>query len=236
MNGPAVVARRVAEAERGRVAAVDHDHALEARRRHRAAATPGSSAIDVPAADDLHPPAVHDGLESLPGPFADVGAPGAAPDRPCRAASRIGAASGCLEYRSTLAASCRTCVESSRRSATTAIGQLRPPVGQRPRLVQDHRAAAIDLLEHGGVAHDDAALGGQRDGADDRHRDRDEQRAGRRHHEHGQEANGIAAPQPRGHGERHGNRRVDRRRADRPGGEASGRRCSDSRITRMIRA
>ena len=90
-----------------------------------------------------------------------------------------------------------------------ALGQRRLAVGQRARLVEDHRAAAIDLLEHGRVADDDAAPGGQRDRADDRHRDGDEQRTGRRHDEHRQEPDRIAAPQPRGHGDRHGERRVD---------------------------
>ena len=45
-----------------------------------------------------------------------------------------------------------------------------------------------------GIANDDAALGRERNGADDRDRNADQQRTRRRHDEHRQEANRLAAP------------------------------------------
>ena len=91
-----------------------------------------------------------------------------------------------------------------------AIGQRRCTVGERTGLVQDDRAAPIDLLEHGRVADDDATPRGEGNRADDRDRDRDEERTRCGDDEHRKEAKRVAAPEPGDRGETEGNRRVPR--------------------------
>ena len=90
------------------------------------------------------------------------------------------------------------------------IGQRGFPVRQRAGLVEDDRAAAVDALQHRRIANDDAALRRERDGADDGHRNADEQRTRRRHDEHGQESHRLAAPHPGRNGERERDWRVPR--------------------------
>jgi hypothetical protein len=81
-------------------------------------------------------------------------------------------------------------------------------VRQRPRLVEDDGAAAVDALEHGGIADDDAPLGGEGNGADDRHGNADQQRTRRCDHQHREKSDRIAAPRPCRDGEGHGDRRI----------------------------
>ena len=121
----------------------------------------------------------------------------------------MASASGCFEYCSRLATSERTWV-ASKSGAVKLIDELRLAVGERARFVEDHRAAVGDLLEDGGVADDDRALGGERDRADDRDGNRDQQRARRGDDHHGEEADGVAADEPGGETEGDGDRRVDR--------------------------
>src|SRR4029079_18464340 len=83
-------------------------------------------------------------------------------------------------------------------------------VGQRPGLVEDDGAASIDALENAGITDDDAALGGERNGADDRHGNADQQRTWRRDHQDRQESDRLTAPDPGGDGDPQGDRGVPR--------------------------
>ena len=88
------------------------------------------------------------------------------------------------------------------------LGQLRFAVGERAGLVEDHGPAGVDLFQHHRVLDDDRTFGRKRDGADDRHRNGDQQRAGRGHHQHRQKAVSILADQPGADRDDHGQRRV----------------------------
>ena len=80
------------------------------------------------------------------------------------------------------------------------------------------------------------APGRQRDRADDRHRDGDQQRARRGDHEHGQEPRRVAAHDPGDQGDRARPPACRTCRAGRRAAADCGRCCSESRITCMIRA
>jgi hypothetical protein len=88
--------------------------------------------------------------------------------------------------------------------------ELRAAVGERAGLVEDRRATGVEPLEHCGITDHDPPLRRERHGADDRDGDRDQKRTGRRDHEHGKEADGIAARPPRGRRDQHRQRRVER--------------------------
>ena len=79
----------------------------------------------------------------------------------------------------------------------------RRPEGQRPGLVQQHRADAAELFDHARPLHDDADARGAREPRHERDRGREDERAGRGDDEHGQGAHGVAAERPRAAGEQH---------------------------------
>ena len=80
--------------------------------------------------------------------------------------------------------------------------ETRAAAGQRAGLVEQQHLAAGEGLERAAALDQDAVAGGPRDAGDDRDRRRQDQRAGRRHHEHGKGAHRIARGQPRGAGDR----------------------------------
>ena len=89
------------------------------------------------------------------------------------------------------------------------IDELGRAVGERAGLVEDRGAAGVEPLENRRVADHDPTLRRQRHGADDRHRDRDQQRAGGGDDEHGEKPRGTAAEVPGGRGNRDGQRRIE---------------------------
>ena len=105
-EGSAVFAGRVAESTRRRIPTVDQDYAFEARGHGRENAAV-SGHFRLATANDAHVPSVDVALETLARPLTHL-ARIEQRETSRLAASRIGAASGCFEYRSTLAANCST--------------------------------------------------------------------------------------------------------------------------------
>ena len=83
-------------------------------------------------------------------------------------------------------------------------GELRPAGRQRARLVEQHRPHAGQPLQRAAALHDDAAPCGAADPRHERDRRGEDQRAGRRDHEHGERAHRIARHRPRAAGEHGG--------------------------------
>ena len=77
------------------------------------------------------------------------------------------------------------------------LRQLRFAVGQGSGFVENGGAAFGDLFKDGGILHHDRASRRQRNGADDRDRNGDEQWAGRGDHQHRQEPNSFTADRPK---------------------------------------
>ena len=111
-----------------------------------------------------------------------------------RAPATTASASGCSEARSSAAAS-PSRLRSSKPGSRLDVGQRRPPLGQRPRLVDHQRVDPGEALQRLGVADEHArprtAAGGRHDRhrrrqperagtGDDQHRDRRHQRIGKR--------------------------------------------------------
>ncbi len=80
----------------------------------------------------------------------------------------------------------------------------RPAVGQRAGLVEDQRADARHRLQGLGALDQNAEMRRPRQSGDKRHRNREDQRAGRRHHEDRHRPDRVAGPPPGG--ERNGDR------------------------------
>src|SRR5439155_88924 len=118
---------------------------------------------------------------------------------------------------------------------TNHFREDRLTVGQGAGLVEDDRAASIDVLESGRILDNDSAPRGNRDGSENRHWDREQQRTRRRDDQHGQEAAWVPAGSPRDGCYQNSQRRI-------PGAEASamrrmrGRSRSAACITCMMRA
>ncbi len=86
---------------------------------------------------------------------------------------------------------------------------LRLAVGQRAGLVEHDGADPRQRLDRLTALDQDAELGGARQAGNNRHRHRQDQRTGRRHHQHGHRPHRIAGQQPGRGGEYHRHRQED---------------------------
>ena len=83
-------------------------------------------------------------------------------------------------------------------------------VGEGAGLIEDEGLAGADVLENGGIADEDAAAGGEGDGAEHGDGDADQERARGGDGEYGEEAVGFAGDGPRGGGDGDGEGGVPR--------------------------
>ena len=77
------------------------------------------------------------------------------------------------------------------------VGEVRPAGGERAGLVEQQDACPRDGLERTAALDDDPALRRAADAGHDRDRGGQEQRAGRRHDQHGERAHRVARGRPR---------------------------------------
>ena len=185
----------IAEAERRRIRIVDEDHALETGRlRRQLRGEMRECGGHRLAPGDRHLPSADDAAQALARFLRDrIGrqqrdlADCAHHCRGQRMAAVLLEGGGEAERLLTLEA-----------LRARDLGQGRLAVGERARLVEDHRARRAEALEHRGILDDDAVARRERDRADDRHGHADEQRAGSRDHDDGEEPVRIAADDPAG--------------------------------------
>ena len=88
------------------------------------------------------------------------------------------------------------------------LGHLRRPRGQGASLVEQQHPPGGQAFQRPAALDHDPPAGGPRDAGDDRHRGGQNQRAGRRHHQHRQGSHGLPRHQPgdAGHGQREGHK------------------------------
>lgn len=163
------------------------------------------SALGEPArAADRDSAPIHDARESLARVLDDLGRA-----RERQPASLGGVDDGLGEnVGGELVGRCRQpqdliCVEAGR---AFDAAQRRGPSGDRPGLVEQHRAGAAHPLERAAVLDHDAGAGRARETGHNDHRRREDQRAGGGDHEHRERADGVAAADPGAAGEHHGDR------------------------------
>ena len=89
------------------------------------------------------------------------------------------------------------------------LAQGRPAGGEGAGLVEQQDGGPSERLERRAALDDDAARSATREAGDDRHRSGENQRTGRRHDEHRQRPDGIAAPPPGERRERERQRQED---------------------------
>ncbi len=208
-KGRALAPRLVPEAKRGGVPSVDQDdafHSLSARRkmlharallgqRHLAARDP-----DVPVLDRPSQPLTGQLADLARFEQRDSGLLGGSHDGAGQRVLRI-ALEARDEVQDVLAGELRRHED---------FGQDRAAVCQRAGLVEDRDPCGADPLQHRRILDDDPPPRGQGDGPDDRHGNRDQERAGRRDDQHGQEPHRIAARDPCDQRDADGHGRVDR--------------------------
>ena len=212
---PAIGPRRVAEAEQGLGLAVHHDHAFEPAGHGRQLRDAGG--IDIGqflTAGDRH--VVHRAAAIQLFHLADEPLSGLLGQglhiEQAERFLRGGLHHGCGERVLRIGFETggqRQHVRPGQPAEEHDVGEAGLAVGERARLVEDRDPAGVEPFEDGRIADHDATLGGQRHGPDDRHRDRDQERAGGGDDEHREKPCGAAAEPPGGGRDRHGQRRVE---------------------------